>query len=157
MIENKLGPNQERFLIQEPRTPGKISMKHENQDVWGTPTPCLTNLCNAPLRPTKQIQSEFSNDLQLLISEEDASVERFIAVPVSPAYLSDRIRTLQRSKVCCQEDQDDSQSLSLVSALVHAPPCEFPPPTSERLSPIGANSRAPSQLSLDTVENETKC
>ena len=102
-------------------------------------------------------KTEFSNDLQLLIpdqdSESNSSVERFIAVPVSPTYITDHIRSIKASN---SRQSESFACSSLVSALVHAP-CELPPPTSERLSPIGANSRATSKLSLDILDDETKC
>lgn len=147
-------------------------------------------------------------------------MERFIAVPVSPSYLTEHLRSLQHQHMS-PHTGDHSHGMSadgsltrsphpasytqgmsagthhmmprsrspdsmvtippsgctsLVSAqvcLCHClmvsemsiaqvhypslPDCKLPPPTSERLSPIGANSRATSKLSLDNImDGETK-
>jgi len=161
LIENKRGSARETFLLQEPPTsspniydvPGR-NIRRERSGGW---TAALSTNLNGPPGRTRDDKSEFSNDLQLLIPDQDSgsntSVERFIAVPVSPNYLTDHIRNIQASTMRKSEYND---STSLVSALVHAP-SELPPPTSERLSPIGANSRATSKLSLDVLDEETKC
>lgn len=131
------------------------------------------------------VLTEYS-DLQLLIPDRDnvdasGNVERFIAVPVSPSYLTDHLRSLHQTSInmsslqhtpghrsprCRSPDSvvtiPPTPCTSLVSAQVHCavslpPDCKLPPPSSERLSPIGANSRATSKLSLDNIiDGETR-
>lgn len=153
LIENKRGSARETFLLQEPPTSyshiPEVPVRTLKREACGGWASGLSGR-------NKEDKSEYCNDLQLLIPEQDSgstsSVERFIAVPVSPTYLTDHIRNIQASA----RPSENSDCTSLVSALVHAP-CELPPPTSERLSPIGANSRATSKLSLDILDEETKC
>ena len=158
MIEKNRGSTCETFLLQEPQRSspnihGRTIKAEKCSSGWTT---LSTNLSghSGKMRHQKLDQS---NDLQLLIQDEESgshtSVERFIAVPVSPTYLTDHLCNIRTSNLRESEGKDCT---SLVSALVHAP-CEPPPPTWERLSPIGANSRSTSKLSLDTLDEETKC
>jgi len=157
LIENKRGTACETFLLHQDTpvsssTPvhdfhGKTTNQGRGSDWTATKTRNLSELAGKG-RADK-------SDLQLLIADQDSgstsSVERFIAVPVSPTYLTDHIRSIQAAN-----SSESPACTSLVSALVHAP-CDIPPPTSERLSPIGANSRTTSKLSLDMLDDETKC
>jgi len=152
LTENERGTNHKTFPL-KPNPP--ISSSTPVHDFHGTAI--KTRNFSGIAGKGRADNSEFSNDLQLLIADQDSgstsSVERFIAVSVSPTYITDHIRSIQAANSI---QTKSPACTSRVSALVHAP-CELPPPTSERLSPIGANSRATSKLSLYILDDETEC
>lgn len=101
----------------------------------------------------KRNNSHFSNDLQLLIRDSydglEGTVERFIAVPVSPSLMAHQLQLIQSQTTNLENLSPSRTCTALVSAQIHASQAE-PPPTYERLSPIGA-SVATSNLSLDKI------
>ena len=119
------------------------------------------------------VRGSFIRDLYLIcVLGLEGTVERFIAVPVSPSLMAHQLQLLQSgtgnlenispSRTCtalvsAQVDglvvgggwSQDEKYLENVLLQIHASHAE-PPPTYERLSPIGA-SVATSNLSLDKI------
>jgi len=187
-IENKRGGTRETFLMQQhQQLAGSLGSPGAGSRIGSIGWSANEKVNNRTRHASRgDTISDFCNDLQLLIPDRDISgsssgnVERFIAVPVSPSYLTDHLRSLQtnvhaassvtsatlpQSQLAKMNEISEiatppPQCTALVAAQVHAVSSDtkLPPPTSERLSPIGANSRATSKLSLDKIldENETK-
>jgi len=108
-------------------------------------------------------ESDFHLDQELLLPDPEyrtgpqTTVERYIAVPISSTeqylisssgqtYLTEKLPS-----VSTPTSSEQNMCTSIVSASVH----DFP--TTERLPPIGANSRAASKMSLDILDEETQC
>ena len=108
-------------------------------------------------------ESDFHFDQELLLPDPDyrsgpqTNVERYIAVPISSTeqyLISSSGQTYLTEKLPSASTPSSSEHnpcTSIVSASVH----DFP--TTERLPPIGANSRAASKMSLDILDEETQC
>ena len=107
--------------------------------------------------------SDFHFDQELLLPDPDyrsgpqTNVERYIAVPISSTeqyLISSSGQTYLTEKLPSTSTPSSTEQnlcTSIVSASVH----DFP--VSERLPPIGANSRAASKMSLDILDEETQC
>ena len=111
----------------------------------------------------KPKDSDFKFDPELLVPDPDfqggpqTNVERYIAVPISSTeqyLISSSGQTYLTEKLPAASTPSSTEQgtcTSLVSASVHDIP------TSERLPPIGANSRTASKVSLDILDEETQC
>lgn len=135
--------------------PTSITTTHSNSQMMDTKS--LDEESQVSMSPMlsrgKRNNSHFSNDLQLLIRDSydglEGTVERFIAVPVSPSLMAHQLQLLQSGTGNLENISPSRTCTALVSAQIHASHAE-PPPTYERLSPIGA-SVATSNLSLDKI------
>lgn len=86
------------------------------------------------------------------MSQDDSDVvERYIAVPISATeqYLISSTGQTYLTEKLPSPIKESTQ----ISASIH----DLEMPSGERLPPIGANSRAASKMSLEILDEETKC